>query len=477
MRASAGSKSIIVIGVLLVLLSLIPAASSESQTQGTLGEKYCGHVEKKYGIIGTVSNTTYDFEVRKYYYIKIEGIIDTSTEDYVKYAIERASAEGAGLIILLNTPGGYLDPALNIVVAVNNAPIPVIAYVYGKWAESAGTLILVTSHVAAMKPGTIIGSMQPVMYDPTTGSYQPVNESKIVNPIIKILCEHGATKGRNSSALVRFVLKNDNYGAEEALNKGVIELVANNTEDLLSKLNGKVVALPAGGKAALLYGGGAPEYIPPPPRVVVIHALSDPILSGILLSLGSLILIFSIISGHLAYAAIGVFLLLLGMAGTGYNPNIVSLLLILIGAVLLAIEIHTPGFGIFGGLGIVMLVFGIVLLPTGGGFAVAESYADTILAILYSLGAVAAALTVLVVYKFIQVKRKKPFVWRIIGETGVALDDIPRGGEGFVLVKGEYWKARGLEDIRKKERIIVVDKEGPILIVRKYVDEKPQDET
>ncbi|MCE4624810.1 MAG: nodulation protein NfeD [Desulfurococcales archaeon] len=451
-----------------VLATVSPSAAQNGTTPNEpLGMKYCGNVEKKYGIIGDASNTPYEVVVRKFYYIKITGVIDQSTEEYVDYAITAAETEGAGLIILLNTPGGYLESATNIVVRINRAKIPVIAFVFGKWAESAGTLILVTSHVAAMQPGTIIGSMQPVLYDPQSGVYKPVNESKIINPIIKILCEHGATKGRNATALVRFVLKNDNYGATEAFKYGVIDVIANNTEDLLYKLEGKVVALPSGSSVALEYDGSPIEEIPPTPRIALVHALSDPILSGILLSLGTLILIFSIISGHLAYATIGALLLLLGLAGTGYSVNMVSLLLIALGALLVAIELHTPGFGIFGGVGIVMLVFGIVLLPTGGGFAIASSYANTILYALYAIGAAGGALTALMVYKLIQVRKRKPIVWSIVGAEGRAIDDIPPNGEGFVIVQGEYWKATSDEEIRKGDRVIVVEKRGPILVVKR----------
>ena len=452
---------------LLVLLATVAPMSHGQEHDGSLGAKYCGNVGKRYGLFkdynGNINNI-----INKYYYIKITGVIDMSTQDYIDYAIKTAERDNAGLIIMLNTPGGYLEAATNIVSEINRARIPVIAYVVDKWAESAGTLILVTSHVAAMQPGTIIGSMQPVLYDPQSGMYKPVNESKIINPIIKILCEHGATKGRNATALVGFVLRNYNYGAQEALKYNVIDVVANNTNDLIGKLEGSVVVLPSG-VVVRLEAPVAIEELAPPPRDVVIHTLSDPILSGLLLSLGSLIIIFGIISGHLAYATIGALLLLLGLAGTGYSPNMVSIFLIVLGALLLAIEIHTPGFGIFGGVGIIMLVLGIVLLPTGGGFAINAGYANTILYILYSIGAAMGGLTAFVVYKLIQVRRRKPIVWTIEGNEGVAIDNIPPGGEGFIMIQGEYWKARSASDkpINRGDRVLVVRKEGPILIIKK----------
>ncbi len=457
--------------ILLLLLVLFIFSINSIQVSGEdMGTKYCGSVEKKYGFFREYSGPV-DGEINKYYYIEIYGIIDQGTEEYVDYAISVAEEEGAGLIILLNTPGGYLEAATNIVAAIDRARVPVIAFVVEKWAESAGTMIVVTSHVAAMQPGTIIGSMQPVLYDPQSGVYKPVNESKIINPIIKILCEHGATKGRNATALVGFVLKNYNFGAEEALRYGVIDVVANNTDDLIRKISGGVVVLPSGGAYRL--SEGSAEKLSPPLRAAALHALSDPILSGLLMSIGTLIIIFSIVSGHLAFATIGLLLLLLGLAGTGYNPNLVSVILIIIGSILLAIEIHTPGFGVFGVTGILMIMFGVILLPTGGGFAVSESYANTMIKFLYAIAAALGGLAVFIVYKLVEVKRRKPVIWSIVGSVGRALDDIPPGGEGFVFVEGEYWKATSDEYIRRGDRVVVIGKDGPVLIVKKAGPSSP----
>ncbi len=459
------------IGIILLLYIAVSINLLYVEAQSTLGEKYCGKTQKIYGIVGTIESTEYNKVIENhYYYIKISGIIDTSTKEYIEYAISVAEQNNAGLIILLNTPGGYLDPATDIVTIIDKASIPVIGFVVDKWAESAGTLILMSTHVAAMQPGTIIGSMQPIAYNPETGSYTPINDSKILNPLIKLLCEHAATKGRNATALVRFVLYNDNYGAYEALNRSVIEIVATDINELLAQLNGSVIALPSGDRVAMLSSPGETlvEEVPPPPRVVIVHALSDPILSGILLSLGMLILLFSIISGHLAYATIGALFLILGMAGTGYNINMVTLLLIGLGALLVAIEIHTPGFGILGGVGIVMLVLGIALLPASSGFAVPQNYANMLLGSLYITGIIMGVFTAYLVYKIIEVRKRKPYIWDIIGKTGKAIDNIGPQTPGFVLVEGEYWKAISDEPISKDEPIIVVDKEGPILKVKKY---------
>ncbi len=463
---------IFIINLSIIVSSQPPNTTSKSTSlavpEGVTTK--CWITNKKYGIIGTINNTRYNYIINKFYYIKITGIIDTSTENYVRYAISKAKADNAALIILLNTPGGYLEPATNIVALIDKSGVPVIGYVVDKWAESAGALIFLSTDIATMQPGTIIGSMQPVMYNPQTGTYKPINESKILNPIIALLCEHAATKGRNGTELIRFVLYNDNLGAEEALKYHVIDFIAPDMNSLLTEINGKVVRLPTGVSVALDSENAVVEEVAPPPSVVVLHSVSDPIISGLLLSLGTLIIIFSIISGHLPFAAVGALLLLLGLAGSGYNPNIVSLLLIILGSILLAVELHTPSFGIIGGVGIVMIVLGVALLPTGTGFSVPPGYANTILAALYGIGIVIGIFTAFIIYKIIKIKKKKPLVWNIVGSIGIADDDLEPGKPGFVIVEGEYWKAFSDYRIRKGEKVIVKGKDGPILIVEPIRD-------
>lgn len=448
-RASILTTTMILLTLIIVTGSSITASSEKTMGLFPPGTPY----------EGTVGPTAI--------YIEISGVIDNAMRDYVAEAIQYAEDHNSPLIIILDTPGGYLDAAINIVLSIDNSRIPVIGYVERGWALSAGTLILVSTHVAAMAPGTQIGSMQPVMYDPATGQYKPVNESKIINPILKFLDEHAATKGRNITQLHRFVTHNDNLGPDEALRYHVIDLVANNMGDLVSKLNGSVVGTKYG-KVKLVLDGSLVRYSPSL-RVQLLHVLSDPILSGILLTLGTLIILFTLASGHAAFAAIGAILLLLGLAGNGFNPNYTALILILLGSVLLFIEINTPGFGVIGGTGIVMLILGIALLPISpGGFTVSQEYARRLLAALYSTGAAVGVLSAFIVYKVIQVRRRPPMLWSITGAVGRALDEISEVKEGFVFVEGEYWKARSVSGtIEPGDKVVVVGKEGPILLVKK----------
>lgn len=445
---------------LFLLISLLSLISS-----GNLGETYCGPPQKLYGIV----DGDYDTIVGpKALVIRIEGIISSGTKQYVERAIAEAERKRVPLIIELNTPGGLLDPSLDMVVAISRSRVPVVGYVVDKWAESAGTLILVSTHVAAMQPGTIVGSLQPVSYDPASGRYVPINETKILNPIIKSLCEHGATKGRNSTALVRFVLFNDNYGASEALRYGVIDFVARSREELLQRLDGLVIQL-YGGERVKMELDGSYEFLEKSLSEQIVWALSDPLISGTLLSIGLLALVFSIASANLPGIAIGVLLVMLGLVGSGLNPNIASIALIAIGALLVFVELNTPGFGIIGGVGIVMMVLGVVLMPAvpGDGFTISREYINQLLLYIYIMGIFFGALTAFVSYKILKVRKVKPFIWRIEGSVGEAIDDIGPGRPGFVIVEGEYWKAISDEEIKKGEKVIVIEKSGPLLKVKR----------
>lgn len=453
----------IVVLAFLVLLPAMVVYSSED-----LGSSYCGVTEKKYGVVGREGS--YDRVLGpKVLVIRIEGVISSWSNQYLIRAIREAESRNYPLIVELNTPGGLADVATDMVSEITRSKVPVIGYVVDKWAESAGTLILVSTHIAAMQPGTIIGSLQPVTYDPTTGRYAPVNESKIINPIIQTLCEHGASKGRNATALVRFVLYNDNYGAYDARRYNVVDIVAPSREDLIRGVNGFIVSLYRDERVKLELDGSY-EFLSLSPSERVLSVLSDPLISGVLLSVGVLALIFSIASANLPGIALGLLFVILGLLGSGLNPNIASIILIALGALLVFIELNTPGFGIIGGTGILMLLIGVVLLPAipgPGGFSISGGYLNQIIIYIYALGIGAGAITAFLVYKILQVRKVKPYMWRLEGKIGEALEDIEPGKPGYVIVEGEYWKAISDEEVKRGDRVVVVGKEDYMVRVKK----------
>ena len=97
--------------------------------------------------------------------LEIKDGIGVATADYVVAGIEYAEDTGAELVIInMDTPGGLMAPMRDIVQAILAADVPVATYVTpaGSRADSAGTYILLASHIAAMAPTTHLGAATPV---------------------------------------------------------------------------------------------------------------------------------------------------------------------------------------------------------------------------------------------------------------------------------------------------------------------------
>ena len=407
--------------------------------------------------------------------IRIDGMIGPGKSCYIDNALKLAESRNAVLVVELNTPGGYLEDGFHIAEAFYRANVPVVGFVVDRWALSAGTLILLSTHIAAMQPGTTIGSMQPVEYNPATGTYQPVNESKILNPILAKVEVYAGSRGRNVTAAKAFVLENLNLKAEEALKYHVIEVVASDVRELLNQIDGWNITLYNGETIRLNTKGATIIDYGPSLRCLLLDSLSDPLVNGLLMSLGFMILLFSIISGHYYSVPIGLLLLLLGLVGSGFNVNVVALFILFVGALLFAIELVTPGFGVLGITGIIMLAIGFILLPLGvPGWFVGnpEEYYQMIMITGIVLGLFLGGITAFILYKVIQAKRRKPKLWVLEGKIGRALDPIGPGRKGFVIVEGEYWMAESEDEIKPDEHVVVVGKKGRLLLVRKATSEE-----
>lgn len=428
-------------------------------------------------LLGIASNVNARETANYVIVIEIKGSIDYGIVELVKEGIERAEAVNGILVMILDTPGGMVDAAQEIISLIRTSEVPVIGYVYppGKGAWSAGTFILLATHIAAMAPGTVIGSMQPIIYNPLTGEYEFVNESKILNPIIEQATTLARDRGRNVSIAKRFVTENLNLDANEAYEYNIIEYVASSLNDLLSKIDGVIVKLDNGEEVVLRTLNAVIDYYSGSLRSQIIHIMSDPILNGILSTIGIMIVLFSIISGHYIATPIGIMLILLALIGAGFSANLASLALIFIGSLALAIELFvTPGFGVLGFSGIIMIALGIALMPFfTPGWLISPEYQRALFWVGVAFGTTMGFITGIIIYKALKARRK-PLLLKadMTGAIGRSIDKLEPGKEGFVFIDGEYWRARSLEIIEPNEKVIVVGKEGPVLIVKKYIEEK-----
>ncbi len=396
-------------------------------------------------------------------------IIDPGIAECVVGAIDYAESRGVSVLIELETYGGYLDSAFTIGDRLATSRVPVIAYVSGGKAFSAGTLISLPAHVLVLSPIATIGAMQPVALNPVTGRYEPINDTKIINPIIEKAVYYAELRGRNATTARLFVTKNLVLSAYEAVKYGVADYVARDFGELLEYLSGRRVT--AGDATYVMSKPLRVEEYSCGIRSRFLSILSNTLLSSVLTTIGILATIFSIASGRLEALPLALVFLFLGLVGSGFNPNLISIFLILLGAALLSIELFvTPGFGILGISGIVMLSTGFALMPTGGPTFVAPEAAFLAISryVALGIGVGLGSLMAFILYKVVQAKRRRVTLFELEGKIGRTVDRIPAGGEGFVIVEGEYWKACSDEDIEPNSPVVVVGRRGSLLIVKKH---------
>jgi len=404
--------------------------------------------------------------------IKVSGGIYYGTSDLVAEGIREAERLDAPLLILIDTPGGLLSVIEDIAKLIRNSNVPVIGYVYprGASAWSAGTLLLMATHIAAMSPGSLMGAAQPVYYDPATGSYKPINESKILNPIVGIITSLAKDRGRNVTAAEKFVRENLYLDEEKAYEYHVIEVIADDVDDLLNKIDGWYVKLDTGRTYVLKTSGAKVIEYSGSLRIFVTELISEPLINSIIATMGVLLLIIGVLSTHYHVVPLAVGLIILSLIGGGFSTNMVSILLLIVGATALAIEMLTPGFGVLGFTGIVLIAISIALMPVlNPGYLISPVYQATLFWIGVSMGVGLGGFTSFLLYKIVKIKRQPPKLKTdIVGSIGRALENIPEGGVGFIMIDGEYWRAVGLENIVEGDKVIVVDKDGVLLKIKKY---------
>lgn len=398
--------------------------------------------------------------------------IDNGVAECVIEATRYAEERGYALIYKVNSYGGFLDPAFNIGDVIYNARVPTIAYVESK-ALSAGTLIVLPADIIALQRGSIIGAMKPVIYNPITGEIIFVNESKVIEPIIAKATLYADKRGRNTTLVREFVINAVVVDSDKAVSSKVADLEVIDINELLTSLKERVIEKD-GVNYRLEISAAYVEPYSCSLRSRFLSILSNTYLSNILLSIGVLGAIFAIASGRISVLPLALALILLSLVSTGIHPNMVSVFLIILGSILLAVELFIlPGFGVVGISGIVLLILGFALLPAyiPTGISPREDYLLALRALVIGMSLVLGSFSGIVLFKVIQIRRKKPESFTPIGKEGFSIDNIKPGTPGYVKVEGEYWRAESYEEIAPGDRILVeAMREDGVLIVRKKRD-------
>ena len=403
---------------------------------------------------------------------RIDSPIDPISVKVLNGWLEQAETSGATLVVLeIDTPGGLLSSMREMAGDLLDSPIPVAVFVTpsGARAASAGTFIVAAGHVAAMTPGTTIGAASPV--DAGGEDLPETIKNKISQDAAALLRGIAMQRNRNSEALESTIFEAKSFTAEEAVDLGVIDLIALGVPDLLLQIDGMTVKV-LGTERNISTAHAVIERIELTPVQRFQGWLASPQLVFIFFTVGGILLLIELMSpGGWVPGVLGAGLLVLAFLGIGNLPvNWIGLAVMAAGLALVFVEIQAPGWGGFGAAGGIALILGGFLL-FGDSSAPGLPAPDMRVGwgVLGGTGMFLAVSVIGLIYfsrkaRGIHVESRTS---QIIGQIGVVRRDLDP--QGTVRVAGELWTAvsESGDTIEIGENIVVADMDGITLKVLK----------
>ncbi len=385
----------------------------------------------------------------------VDGAISPPVASYIVDNIDygiKANAEA--VIIQLDTPGGLDTSMREIIKKELNADIPVVVYVapQGARAASAGALITIAADIAAMAPSTNLGAAHPVSIGMGKSEKDTTMEEKVVNDAASYAKSIAKKRGRNESWAEDAVRKSISTPAEEALEKGVIDIVAESTTDLLLKLDGRTIEK---NKNTFTLHTKTANIIERPMgfRTRLLSVISNPNIAYILLMIGLAGLYFELSNPGAILPGVvgGISLILAFFAFQALPVNYAGIALILLAIILFIAEIKVPSFGLLSVGGVISLLLGSVILFRAPGL-----YAKISWGIVLPVALMFALFFVATVFLVIKVHRKPSLTGRegLIGEIATVLEWNP-DGTGKIFCHGEYWDAIGPYSLQQGDKVKV----------------------
>ena len=394
-------------------------------------------------VSATVAGTAAQGAAPRVDVVRVDGTITPPMARYVGRALDRAAEDGAAAVVIeLDTPGGLASAMDDIIDDILGSEVPVVVYVgpRGARAASAGVFIAYAAHVAAMAPGTRIGSASPVTIgdDGDTSDNEETLARKVTNDAVSQIKNLAQLRDRNAEWAERAVRDAVNVTADEALALGVVDYLAPDVKSLLAQIDGRGVRLETG-EVALRTRGAELREVDMGPVEQFLQLLADPTIAYALLSLGALGLFLELSNpGSVLPGVVGGLALLMGLYGLGTLPvNWAGVLLIGFAFLLFVVDLFVPSFGTLTVGGVVSFVLGSYLLigeDAPPGFEIARPVIWTVTALL-------VAFFLFVGASVLRARFRRPATGRegLLGDVGIvrrALD--PRG---VVHLQGELWQA------------------------------------
>ncbi|MFQ5441654.1 MAG: nodulation protein NfeD [Thermodesulfobacteriota bacterium] len=398
------------------------------------------------------------------YYLHADGIVNPVMAEFLTESMQEAArAKALAVIIELDTPGGLDLSMREIVKAELASEVPVIVYVApsGSRAASAGVFIAYAANLAAMAPGTNIGSAHPVAMG--GGKADETMMKKVENDAVAYIKSIAKKRKRNASWAERAVRKSVNITAEEALKLKVINIIAADRAELIKKLDGRKVEVLTG-PMVLHTRGAAIKDVRMNFRDRILNAITNPNVAYILMMLGMLGLYFELSNpGAVLPGVIGAICLILAFyAFQTLDINYAGLLLIGLAVVFFIVEISVVSYGLLTIAGIVSLILGSLML-----FKSPLPFMQLSIWVIFPTIIFMSGFILFTMYYALALYRRAPVsgVEALIGDEGTAVEDIGPRSRGKVYIDGEYWDALSDEPIKKGDNVRVVKLRGLLLKV------------
>ena len=396
---------------------------------------------------------------------ELDGIIHPVSAEYLTGVIDQADASGADVVIVvLRTPGGLLDSTRDIVSRMIRSRAPVVMFVgpAGGRAASAGFILTLAADVAVMAPGTHIGAAHPV-----SGSGQAMDEvtsQKATADAAAYARTLAEARGRNVMLAAAAVQESRAFTEMEALDAvpPLIDFTATDVDDILRTLDGRAIKRFDGRSTVVHTLGAETRRVDMTRRQRFLSAIAHPEIAYLLMTIGMIGLTVELWNpGAVLPGVAGALSLLLAFFALQVLPmNTTGLLLALLGIGLLVLELKVPS-GVLGIGGTIALVIGSIMM-TGNvpGVSVGLGYI------------IPAALAFAIIFLFLgrlalASHRRPPVTGKegLVGKEGQARDALAADTTGYVLVRGELWRARSRSPVSPGTAVRVLDVHGLTLDV------------
>jgi membrane-bound serine protease (ClpP class) len=384
------------------------------------------------------------------YIIKVADAISPGTAEFIKIGIKTAEEKAATVIIIeLDTPGGLAESMRLIVQNILGSKVPVVVFVSpsGARAASAGVMITMAADVAAMAPGTNIGAAHPVGMGGK--EIDGTMSEKIINDMVAQAKSVAEKRGRNAQWVEEAIRESVSVTETEALKENIIDLIAEDTDDLIKQLNGRELK----DKGVLNLANPKKVVLEETLRTKILKTISNPNIAYILMMIGLAGLYFEFSHPGAIFPGVigGIALILAFFAMQTLPVNYAGILLIILAIIFFIMEMKITSYGLLSVAGIVSLLLGSLMLFEGG-----TPETKLSLRVLLTTVILISGFFVVVASLVFRAQISKPSTGSkgLVGEIGIVKKTL--APEGKVFVHGELWNARAKEPLDENVKVRVV---------------------